>query len=65
MCHHLLPLFRHIWLDPETVCYRDYDSDRLLRRTGSAGAVTTAPTVHIFDCFEWYQESEVRNLTLQ
>ena len=21
-------LFRHIWLDPETVCYLDYDSDR-------------------------------------
>ena len=21
-------LFRHIWLDPETVCYLDYNSDR-------------------------------------
>jgi hypothetical protein len=21
-------VFRHIWLDPETVCYLDYDSDR-------------------------------------
>ena len=23
-----LRMFRHIWLDPETVCYLDYDSDR-------------------------------------
>ncbi len=24
----LLFMFRHIWIDPETVCYIDYDSDR-------------------------------------
>ena len=43
-------MFGHIRLDPETVCYLDYDPDRaLLHRTGSAvtpvDAVTTVPTV--------------------
>ncbi len=36
-------VFRHIWLDPETVCYLDYDSDLVCF---AVGAVTTAPTVH-------------------
>ncbi len=45
-------LFRHIWLDPETVCYLDNDSDRACSvgpnpTPGSVGAVTTAPTVYV------------------
>ncbi len=45
-------LFRHIWLDPEMVCYLDYDSDRACPvgpnpTPGSVGAVTTVPAVYV------------------
>jgi hypothetical protein len=45
-------LFRHIWLDPETVCYLDYDSDRACSvgpnpTPDSVGAVTTVPAVYV------------------
>ena len=47
-----MPVFRHIWLDPETVCYLDYDSDRACSvgpnpTQGSVGAVTTVPAVYV------------------
>ncbi len=45
-------MFRHVWLDPEMVCYLDYDSDRACSvrpnpTLGSVGAVTTVPAVYI------------------
>jgi hypothetical protein len=44
-------MFRHIWFDPETVRYLDYDSDWACSvgpnpTAGSVGAVTTVPTVN-------------------
>ncbi len=47
-------MFRHIWLDPETVCYLDYDSDRACSvgpnlTPGSVDAVTTVPVVTTVD----------------
>ncbi len=45
-------MFRHIWLDPETVCYLEYDSDWACSvgpnpTPGSVGAVTTVPAVYV------------------
>ncbi len=46
-----LYLFKHIFLNPETLCYLDYDSDRACSvgpnpTPGSVGTVTTVPTVY-------------------